>query len=366
MTPAAFEPRLREYVRGMTFKAWVLHVRRAPAAAGADAARVLSRGGSRGLARGSPASDPAHATKRPGGSRAPRPRRRTTPPRSWRWRGCGWLKIGPTKRGRRSSARRGSRPRTSTIQYGAGVAALQYLDRATGARQVELEQRAHDALTRAAALAPNSPDTFAWLAYAELRQRAWNEAARAISRAIGLAPGRTEFRLRQADIMILRGAPDVARPMLMEIAARSADKRLSRQRAAAVSRHSTRPGLPRRPRAAAEPRRRAGHRLILRRVQDGEQRVFGRLTAVECAARPSRALSRRGRRPRSRDRGGAVRGRRSRAVHGGKEATLGLRRARCRPIRCMYLADREAGRLARRASRAWTVAVEFLPRDFVP
>jgi hypothetical protein len=115
-------------------------------------------------------------------------------------------------------------PEDFAIQYRAGVTALQHLDRATDARQVDLEQRAHDALTRAAGFAPNSPDTFAWLAYASLRQRAWDDAARAISRAIGLAPGRTEFRLRQADIMILRGPPDVARPMLMEIAARSADK----------------------------------------------------------------------------------------------------------------------------------------------
>ena len=56
-----------------------------------------------------------------------------------------------------------------------------------------------------------------------MRAQAWNDAAKAIARAIELAPGRTEFRLRQADIMILRGAPHVARPMLQEMA-RSIDK----------------------------------------------------------------------------------------------------------------------------------------------
>ncbi|MGH9140788.1 MAG: tetratricopeptide repeat protein, partial [Vicinamibacterales bacterium] len=176
------------------------------------------------------------------------------------------------------------------ILYGAAVAALVHLDRASDRTRGDLEQRAFAALTRAAVLAPTSPDTFAWLAYAGLRQREWDAAANAIARAIALAPGRTEFRIRQADIMILRGAPNAARPMLQEIAARSPDRvsadsarrRLEALDAAATPGSAAANTVAARGPLAGPPRQGSPMRLDLRRVQAGEEQAFGRLTAVEC------------------------------------------------------------------------------------
>jgi tetratricopeptide (TPR) repeat protein len=255
------------------------------------------------------------------------------------------------------------------IQYGAGAASLQYLESAAAGTRADLEQRARDALTRATALAPNSPDAFAWLAYAEMRREAWTDAAKAVGRAIELAPGRTEFRLRQADIMILRGAPNLARPMLLEIAVRSADKLSAdsaRRRLEALDAAT----LPRttaatRPTAPAEAPQASRASLDLRRVQDGEQRAFGRLTAVECGA-GGRVLF-------HVEAGGrdlvtaAARFADVDLVRytGGKDSTLGCGgRLPPDPVYVTWRAEKPTdwpGALA-----GVTVAVEFLPLDFVP
>ena len=108
------------------------------------------------------------------------------------------------------------------VQYGTGVTSLMRTEAAVADVDANAE-RAHETLTRATTLNADSPDAFGWLAYAGLLRKDWDGAAKAIAQAIMLAPGRTEFRLRQADIMILRGAPGAARPMLQEIASRSVD-----------------------------------------------------------------------------------------------------------------------------------------------
>ena len=355
MAPAAFEPKLREYVRGLTFKAWVFTFDERLQQQAPMASRVLAPAEAEAWL-----GDLQLRIQRTGdAARRIESAAAAAPDNAAAQLALARLRLAQDRADQAWPALEAAlrlAPDDFTIQYRAGVTALQYLDRATGARQVELEQRAHDALTRAAAFAPNSPDTFAWLAYASLRQRAWDEAARAISRAIGLAPGRTEFRLRQADIMILRGAPDVARPMLMEIAARSADK---------LSADSARRRLEALDAAGA---RRPGSRvrLDLRRVQDGEQRVFGRLTAVECAGggRPvlfhveagGRDLVTAAARFSDVD---LVR------YTGGKDATLACgRREPPDPVYVTWRADKPSdwpGELA-----GVTVAVEFLPLDFVP
>ena len=291
MTPAAFEPKLREYLRGLTFKAWVYTFEQ----------RVQQE--------------------------APRPPRVLAPAEAEAWLGDLQLRIQRKDEAARRiegavvaapdnaaaqlmlarlrlaqgradeawaplEAALKLAPEDFDIQYRAGVTALQYLDSASAPRQADVIQRSHDALTKAAASEPGSPDTLAWLAYANMRQQAWDEGASAIARAIQLAPGRAEFRIRQADIMILRGLPNVARPMLMDIVQRSADKVAAdsaRRRLealdAAVNRTpaATSPAAPAEAPAAS---RRAVPRvtLDLRRVRDGEQRAFGRLTTVECIA----------------------------------------------------------------------------------
>jgi tetratricopeptide (TPR) repeat protein len=291
LAPAAFEPRLREYVRRMTFKAWLYTFDERLQTAAPMAARVLSPGEAEAwlgdLQLRIQRKD--EAAKRIEGAVAAEPDNAPAQLALAR------LRLSQDRAGEAWPAlERAAQlaPDDFGIQYGTGVASLQYLDRAADVKRGDLEQRAHDALTKAAVFAPNSPDTFAWLAYADLRLRAWDDAARAIARAIGLAPGRTEFRLRQADIMILRGSPNGARPMLQEIATRSADRisaESARRRLEALDAAAT-PGTAPTTSAApgvapVGPRRQLPRvRLDLRRVQDGEQRAFGHLTAVECTA----------------------------------------------------------------------------------
>jgi thioredoxin-like negative regulator of GroEL len=370
MAPAAFEPKLREYVRGMTFKAWVYTFDQRVQAEAPMPARVLS-----------PAEAQAwlgdlqvrirrtgEAAKRIEAAAAAEPdsaaaqlvlaRLRLSQDRDEE----AWAAL-------ERAARLG--PEDFSVQYGAGIASLQFLERAADTKRSDLEQRAHDALTKAAALAPNSPDTFGWLAYADLRQQAWSDAATAISRAIELAPGRTEFRLRQADIMILRGAPNIARPMLQDLA-RSADRvsaegarrRLDALDAAVVPATPSTPPAPGRA-APTSPNRPASRvRLDLRRVQDGEERAFGRLSAVACTG---------GRVEFHVEVGGrdlvtaAARFDDVDLVRftASKDATLGCgRRVPPDPVYVTWRLEKPNGWPGEVAGV--TVAVEFLPPDFVP
>jgi tetratricopeptide (TPR) repeat protein len=372
MTPAAFEPRLQEYIHRRVMNSWIFPIGERIKAA-PPPARVLSHGEAEAwlgdlqlrIQRN------GEAAKRIEGAVGGEPdaaaaqlalaRLRLSQDRSDE----AWPAL---ERAARLA------PDDFDIQYGAGAASLQYLESAAAGTRADLEQRAHDALTRAAMLAPNSPDAFGWLAYAEMRRRAWTEAAKAVGRAIELAPGRTEFRLRQADIMILRGAPHVARPMLQEIArsvdrisAEAARRRLDALDAAGVpgGAATSSPAAAAPPPATVEPRGPLPRmRLDLRPVRDGEERAFGRLSAVECT-------------------GGRV------LLHvevGGrdlvtavarfadvdlvrftenKEATLGCGgRVRADPVYVTWRAAKPNGWPGEIAGVA--VALEFLPLDFVP
>jgi tetratricopeptide (TPR) repeat protein len=85
--------------------------------------------------------------------------------------------------------------------------------------------RARDALAKAAAIDPLSSEAFAWLAYAEMMSDSrMREAQAAIARAIDLAPGRVDYRLRYADICILDGRIDEASALLTELARVKTDK----------------------------------------------------------------------------------------------------------------------------------------------
>jgi tetratricopeptide (TPR) repeat protein len=85
--------------------------------------------------------------------------------------------------------------------------------------------RARELLARAAAINPSSSEAFAWLAYAEMMSVGrLREARDAIERAIDLAPGRIDYRIRYADICILDGRIDEAIALLTELAKVKTDK----------------------------------------------------------------------------------------------------------------------------------------------
>ena len=257
-------------------------------------------------------------------------------------------------------------PEDFAIQYRAGVTALQYLDRATGARQVD----AGAAGARRVDQGRSVRAEFSGHLRAGWRTRACanghgTKRRRAISRAIGLAPGRTEFRLRQADIMILRGSPERG-PADADGDRRALGRQaLSRQRAAA-SRGARRGGVRHagaqgsrsvaRLLASARSAARSGWRTA--RVRPADRRGVRR--------RRPRALSCRGRRPRSRDGGRAAsRTSTSCGTRTARTSTLGCGgRVPPDPVYVTWRADKPAdwpGELA-----GVTVAVEFLPLDFVP
>lgn len=136
------------------------------------------------------------------------------------------------------------------------------------------------ALTRAAALRPESSDALAWLAYGQMQSTtALADARRSIERAIELSPGRADHRLRWADVRILQGAYDDARQLLTQIAALRSDHQAAegaQQRLDRLDEYEQR----------AKIRRREAVRTLddlpLRKTRPGEERVAGNLTRIEC------------------------------------------------------------------------------------
>lgn len=109
------------------------------------------------------------------------------------------------------------------VQYTFGVNLLRERY-ATGSGDPAGLERARAVLTRAAAINPASSEAFAWLAYAELvADGRLPQARAAIDRAITLAPGRLDYRLRSADISVLEGKLDEAAALLTRLAAVTTD-----------------------------------------------------------------------------------------------------------------------------------------------
>jgi tetratricopeptide (TPR) repeat protein len=111
-------------------------------------------------------------------------------------------------------------------QYAYGVSRLRHQAAAADqSGRTAVIARAREALARAAAINPASSDAFAWLAYAEmLADHRLAEARTAIGRAIDLAPGRIDYRLRYADICILEGNIAEASALLAELAKVTTDR----------------------------------------------------------------------------------------------------------------------------------------------
>ena len=84
------------------------------------------------------------------------------------------------------------------------------------------------ALTAATTINPYASEAWSWLAYAfMLDDDRLPKAEEAIERAIELAPGRLEYRLRWADINILSGHIADARKLLTELAALTTDRNIA-------------------------------------------------------------------------------------------------------------------------------------------
>jgi tetratricopeptide (TPR) repeat protein len=84
------------------------------------------------------------------------------------------------------------------------------------------------ALRAATTINPYASEAWSWLAYANMLDDDQLPAAEeAINHAIELAPGRLEYRLRWADISILRGHVADARKLLTELAALTTDRTVS-------------------------------------------------------------------------------------------------------------------------------------------
>jgi tetratricopeptide (TPR) repeat protein len=185
----------------------------------------------------------------------------------------------------------------------------------------ELEEAIRDAtaaLTRAVALNPDSADAYGWLAYAQMIAKPMQPGARAsIERAIELAPGRIEYRMRWADVRALEGGFDDAKAMLKKLAAVKTDREAASRAAARLERieeyqraeadraaawREAQAEAARSAEAAAADRRTSSSRSIetpgidapkppetdvrpvLRKVGSGEQRAFGFLIRIDCTA----------------------------------------------------------------------------------
>ena len=209
-------------------------------------------------------------------------------------------------------------PNDFLTQFVAGVSRV----RADPQGSDEQRTQALATLTQATALNGASSDAYAMLAYVQmLSDSTLKEARASIERAVALAPGRLDYRLRYADIVMLLGETAAATRMLTSIAAitfdsvssAAAKERLerieqyerSRQRVLAArmaeaaadgtSTDTTSGTAADRPSATPEGReaaaddylRRDGKDsrsgLLLRAVRPGEERAFGQLTRIDCA-----------------------------------------------------------------------------------
>jgi tetratricopeptide (TPR) repeat protein len=202
-----------------------------------------------------------------------------------------------------------------------------------GVSRVRADPRASDeqrtqalaTLKQATALNGTSSDAYAMLAYVQmLSESTLTEARASIERAVLLAPGRLDYRLRYADITMLQGDENAAKRVLTPIAAirsdsvssaaakerlerieqyeRDRQRVLARRSAEATGDGSATTGTTsgtaanaatttREGRAPADPAdeylrkdgkdSRSG--FLLRAIGPGEERAFGQLTRIDCA-----------------------------------------------------------------------------------
>jgi Flp pilus assembly protein TadD len=198
-------------------------------------------------------------------------------------------------------------------QYVSGFSRLQADPQGSDERRLE----ALAVLKLATRLNPTSADAFAALAYVQmLSPNTLREARTSIERALVLAPGQLSHRLRYADILILQDELSDARRLLNAIAAVKSDSsaakgaaarlealadyerrvtaRQERVKAAAAAAATAARAAPPAEQASVSKEfenairpdatrdRQTG--FLLRKVRPGEERVLGALTRVDCSA----------------------------------------------------------------------------------
>jgi tetratricopeptide (TPR) repeat protein len=225
------------------------------------------------------------------------------------------------------------------------------------------------ALQRAVSLRPESSDAHAWLAYAQMQSNETLASADAsIHRALALAPGRLDYHLRLADIRILEGRIEEASDLLTAIAAVRTDPVAAERaqirlqaiaantNASTISRSIETPPVSQTP---SQPE--TGLLLQLRKVQEGEERAFGTLERIDCTRRevrfqvrtPERLLIATAKRMEDVD-----------FIQYLNDRSFTLACGARSPGDTVFLTWRPETRANGTAGTA--VAVEFLPKDYVP
>ena len=243
-TPAAFEKELRAYIHGFAFKSRIFTFKNRLAVDAPDAARPLSAGEASAwlgdLQRRAGRADEAAARIERAVAAAP--------DAAMTQLAKAWLRLDqkrPHEAWPAFERAAALAPEDFSTQFAYGVALLRR--EADGGRfdGSSALERARAALTSAAAINPTSSDAYAWLAYAEmLSDGRLSEAAVAIRRAIELAPGRLDYLLRYADILIFAGSYADARAILIDVShvttdARSAEGALRRLKVLDERDHAT-------------------------------------------------------------------------------------------------------------------------------
>ena len=200
-------------------------------------------------------------------------------------------------------------PDDFSAQYLYGLTLLRSGGNSSSNASDEWVQAARAALARAVAIHPDSAAAQAWFGYAGLQGKSNLEEARAATtKAIELAPGRLDYALQLGEIRIRMVDVADARQLLTSVAKVSGDAREATRAARLLRMLDQRERLAADPRAAAasqgsaretatvgvaldDPVASARETLDLtrvafqlRKVQTGEQRVFGVLVTIECGA----------------------------------------------------------------------------------
>ena len=214
---------------------------------------------------------------------------------------------------------------------------------------------AREALLRAVRIRPGSAAAQAWLGYADQQEGTrLADAKDATEKAIALAPGRLDYALQLAEIESQLGNADDARRLLTPLT-RAGDESIA-HRASQLLVTLNRTQAPVAPTLELVPRetldlRRPSYRL--REPRPGEQRVFGELLEIACGASGVRF------RLRVDDREIAAPAKRMEDVELTSFAAAG-QTVVCGP---RVPADKV---FLTRAADGTTVAVEFMPKDYVP
>jgi tetratricopeptide (TPR) repeat protein len=190
-------------------------------------------------------------------------------------------------------------PDDFTALFGFGEALMRYPTHAAAAGISEPSGVAVAALSSATKRNPFASDAFASLAWALQMEDRLPEARAAIDRAMALAPGRLDYQLRFADVLLNDGRVGEAMERLSAIVAASpgsavastAQVRLDqilereRRRTAPLTGPGNRLTADVRAEPPAPSKPPAPARVIydLRPLREGEARAFGSLTNVECA-----------------------------------------------------------------------------------